>query len=114
MERSDFTEMMDTRVIVSTGGPASRTLNGVETCSGVGSTFFGYYEEKRGEVRSGTGAVVAQRGILYLDSTVNFSTECRITFPQKLSTATVSYPVIQVASYNDGAGLYGKVVHLGF
>lgn len=112
MERSDFAEMLDTRVIVSTGGP-SRTLHGVETFSGVGSTFFGYYLEKRGEVRSGTGAVVAQRGELYLDSTVAFSTECRVTFPADLSTARVSYPVVQIDTYNDGAGFYGKVIHLG-
>lgn len=114
MERSDFAELMVTRVIVSTGGPSSRTLHGVETFEGNGSTFFGYYEEKRAEVRTGSGAVVAQRGVLYLDSTVNLSTECRFTFPQSLSTETVSYPVLQVDTYNDGAGLYGKVVHLGF
>ena len=111
---SDFAEMFDTRVIVSTGGPASRTLHGVESFAGNGSTFFGWYIEDRDEVRSGTGAVVAQRGTLYLDSTVNFSTECRVTFPADLSTSSVSYPVIKAVSYNDGAGLYGKVLHLGF
>ncbi|MFA9270727.1 MAG: hypothetical protein ACEQSX_08210 [Baekduiaceae bacterium] len=110
---SDFAEMLPTRVIVSTGGPASRTLHGVEAFDGNGSTFFAYYEEKRAEVRTGSGAVVAQRGVLYLDSTVAFSTSCRVTLPAELSTSRSSYPVVLSESYPDGAGFYGKVLHLG-
>lgn len=97
---SDFDELLNTTVVISTAGPSSRTLYGVETYSGGGSTFSARYVEKREEIRNPAGEVVVQSGLLWIDSTRNLSTKARV-YVNQVSRA---FPVIAVERFPDESG----------
>lgn len=97
---SDFDELLNTTVKISTGGPTSRSLYGVETYSTAGNTFAARYVEKREELRSPTGEVIVQSGVLWINSTANLSTKAR-AFVNQVSKA---FPIIAVERFPDETG----------
>lgn len=108
---SDFADLLNTSVVVSTG-PTSRDVYGTATYStSAGSTYAARYVRERAEVRTSNGEVVAQVGVLWIDSTATFSTECRI----QLGSATgPAHPIVEVTEYPDETGATHHVrVRLG-
>lgn len=96
----DFDELLNTTVRI-TAGPTSRTVFGVETYStSGGSTFNARYVEKRDEVRLGNGEVVAQSGVLWINSTAALSTKARV-FINQVSRA---FPVLSIERPPDETG----------
>lgn len=99
---ADFASMLNTTVVVSTSGPSSRSLYGVESysTSGGGSTYAARYVEKREEIRTQNGDVVVQSGVAWVDCTANISTAAKVYVTQ----VTRAFPIIAVERFPDETG----------
>jgi len=108
---SAFDSLLNTTVVISTSGPTSRSLHGVETYStaGDGSTYRARYVEKREEIRGPHGEVIVQTGTLWVDSTANMSTKARVYVNQ----VSKAFPVIAVERFPDENGQHHVRLRLG-
>lgn len=106
-----FDELLNTTVVISTAGPASRDVWGVETYSTApGTTYRARYVERRGEVRGNNGETIVQHGLVWIDSTGNLSTAAKVYVTQ----VGRAFPIAAIERYPDEHGPHHVKLTLGY
>ena len=101
-------DLLDTTIVVSTGGPTSKNLYGVETYSTGGSTFQAQNVPTHQMIRDDAEFTRQVRYSLIVASTVPHSTQHKVTLADGTSP-----PLLRVERYPDETGQNLEVFHLG-